>query len=52
MLAVKRSHPEADIRIIFMQDSKLNKKSKQRYSDWAARHGFPYAIAEVPKDWK
>ena len=51
MLAVKRSHPNADIRIIFMQDSKLNKKSKSRYSDWATRHGFPYSIGTVPREW-
>ncbi len=51
MLAVKRSHPGADIRLVFMADSKLNKRSKTRYSDWAIRHEFPYSIGHIPGSW-
>jgi len=53
MLRVKRSHPDLDIRMIFQRDNKI-KGTKMNYSDWAVRHGFPYAIGEkdeVIKIW-
>lgn len=53
MLRVKRSNPKLDIRMIFMRDNKI-KGTKMRYSDWAMRHGFPYAIGdkdEVIEQW-
>lgn len=51
MLAVKRMNPTLDIRIVFAVDNKLNKGSKSRYSDWCEKHGFPYAVGLVPKNW-
>jgi predicted nuclease of restriction endonuclease-like RecB superfamily len=51
LIAVKRDHPELDIRIIFQADNKLNKRARMRYSDWAAKHGFPFAVGEIPKEW-
>lgn len=42
--AVKKQHPEIDIRILFYS---INK----RWIKWAERHGFVYAIGEVPKEW-
>lgn len=44
MAAVKRQHPELDIRILF-----YSKKSKD--IRWAEKHGFPYAIETVPQSW-
>ncbi len=44
MVAVKRQHPELDIRIVF-----YSKKLKD--IKWAERYGFPYAIDEIPKEW-
>lgn len=44
MVAVKRQHPDLDIRIVF-----YSKKLKD--IKWAERHGFPYAIDEIPKEW-
>lgn len=44
MVAVKKQHPELDIRIIFYSLNKANIK-------WAERHGFKYAISKIPKEW-
>ena len=51
MIAVKKANPDLDIRLLFQNDNKLNKNSKSRYSDWAAKHGFPFAFKHVPIDW-
>lgn len=52
MRYVKQCNPDADIRLVFAADNKLRKDSKSRYSDWCVRNGFPYAIGQIPKDWK
>lgn len=52
MKAVKRKHPDLDIRIIFPSNNKLNKHSKTRYSDWCDNVGFPYHVGtQVPREW-
>lgn len=53
-LALKKQHPELDIRFLFQADNFLSKKSKTRYSEWALSKGFKYVIskeAKIPKDW-
>lgn len=44
MVAVKRLHPELDIRILFYSENK-------KYIKWATKNGFKYAIDTIPKDW-
>lgn len=55
MLAVKKQHPEYDIRFVFYSDrpfGALRKDgTKMTQSEWCLRHGFKYAIGEVPKEW-
>jgi len=51
LLAVRRSNPDVDIRIVFSQDNFLRKGSKTRYSDWAQKHGFLFAVGGIPKEW-
>jgi hypothetical protein len=51
LLSARECNPEADIRIVFQQDNRLNKNSRTRYSQWAERHGFRYAIGSVPIEW-
>ena len=55
MIAVKKAHPELDIRILFYSDGNVGPKRKDgtrmKQSDWAKRYGFPYAIKEIPDDW-
>lgn len=52
MIAVKKMHPDLDIRIVFMRgENKLTKNSKKTYMDWAAQHGFICADGVIPEDW-
>lgn len=51
MIAVKEQHPDLDIRIVFMADRPISKGSKTRPSDWATKHGFKFAINDIPKGW-
>jgi hypothetical protein len=44
MIAVKRQHPEIDLRILFYENRKAQIK-------WAERNGFRYAIGKIPDDW-
>ncbi len=44
MVAVKKMHPELDIRIIFYSTSKTNVR-------WALKHGFKFAFHQIPEDW-
>lgn len=49
--AVRRDNPDLDIRMLFAVDNKISKKHKMRYSDWADKYGFPYAVGGIPKSW-
>ena len=52
MIAVKKAHPELDIRFVFMRDNTLTKTSKTTYTMWAEKHGFPSCIyPDIPKSW-
>lgn len=44
MVAVKKQHPELDIRIVFYSASKTNIR-------WATKHGFKFAFHKIPEDW-
>ena len=52
MLAVKKQHPELDIRFIFQRNNTLTKRSKTTYGDWCDKHGFLWCIyPNLPEDW-
>ena len=44
MVAVKKLHPEMDIRILFYASNK-------KYIRWAEKNGFKYAFHTIPEDW-
>lgn len=44
MVAVKRLHPEIDLRILFYSHNNKNIK-------WAEKNGIKYAIDKIPKEW-
>lgn len=44
MVAVKKMHPELDIRLVFYSMSKV-------YVRWAEKHGFKWAVGEIPNEW-
>jgi len=51
MLIIKEEFPDLDIRLVFMRDNYLRKGSKTKYSDWARKHGYTYAIGDIPDEW-
>ena len=51
MINVFEQNPELDIRMLFQHDNKLNKRAKQRYSDWCDRRDIVYAVGKIPAGW-
>lgn len=51
MYAVKKAHPNLDIRMVFDRDNKIAKNSKMRYSDWCAKYGYMCAFGSIPDEW-
>lgn len=51
MRAVKRQHPELDIRFVFEDITKKIQNSKTTNAEWADRNGFPYAEGTIPLEW-
>ena len=51
-LAIKRQHPELDIRFVFENSNrKLRKGAKTRYYQWCNRHDFDYYDRIIPEEW-
>lgn len=44
MAAVKKQHPELDIRFIFYAKN-------AKYIKWCEKHSFRYAISTIPNEW-
>lgn len=52
LIAVRDTHDElSDLKIVFMRDNKIHRRSETRYSKWAEQNGFDYAINEIPERW-
>ena len=51
MIAVKKQHPELDIRFIFADGDKKVPGTKQTHGQWASRNGYKWADREVPEEW-
>lgn len=51
MVAVKKQHPELDIRFLFMMGDKKVPGTKQTHGEWASKNGFPWAEREIPEEW-
>ena len=50
-LAVREANPTVDIRLVFMSNNKIHKKSDTRYGDWADKHGFLWSVRSMPDAW-
>jgi len=48
---IRDQHPDLDIRFVFQYDNPITKGSKTKYSQWAEKQGFQWAIRYVPKAW-
>ena len=57
MRAVKKQHPEIDIRFVFMNAHKYASKNirkdgtRQTYAEWAESYGYLWAHKEMPEAW-
>jgi len=50
--AIREQHPEIDLRLVFQRDNIIKgTKNKTRYSEWASKLGFRFAIGSVPSAW-
>jgi len=51
-LAVKKQHPNLDIRFVFESSRrKLSKGAKTTYGQWCEKHGFQYYDRIIPQEW-
>lgn len=50
-LALKKQHPELDVRFVFMYPNRNMPKTKQTHETWATRNGFKWAIGSIPQAW-
>lgn len=51
-LAIKKQHPELDIRFVFSNaNAKLYKGAKSRYFEWCDKNGFLWAHRVIPESW-
>lgn len=51
-LAIKKQHPELDIRFVFSNaNAKLYKGAKTRYFEWCDKKGFLWSHRVIPESW-
>lgn len=51
LLAVIRENPSIDLRLAFAVNNKLNRHTETRYGDWCDKHGIPWCVGELPREW-
>jgi hypothetical protein len=51
MIAVKKEHPDLDIKMLFMRNNKLQKNSRTYYTDWCEQNGYDYAVGTFKEEW-
>lgn len=51
MIAVKKQHPELDIRFVFQSSATKVAGGKQTNADWARKNGFQHAEQRIPEEW-
>lgn len=51
-LAVKKQHPELDIRFVFWNaKAPLSKGAKSRYFEWCDKNGYLWSHRVIPEEW-
>jgi hypothetical protein len=51
MIAVKKQHPDLDLRLCFMSANKKVPGSKQTHGEWASKNGFKWCEGTLPEEW-
>ena len=49
--AVRKAHPELDIRFIFSNINSKVQRSKLTCGEWCEKHNFQYAQENIPIEW-
>ena len=50
--SIRAQFPKLDLRLVFQRDNVIpGTKNKTRYSEWAEKNGFKWALKVVPKSW-
>lgn len=52
MVAVKKAHPDLDIRFVFQGPFKIIPRTKMTHAQWAEKYGFPWChYQNIPLTW-
>lgn len=53
MVAVRKNHPDIDIRFLFSRNQKLYRGAKMTYTEWVERNNFNgwHVGREIPLEW-
>jgi hypothetical protein len=54
MMLLREQYPDRDIRMLFMRDNGIIRRSKTKYTDWCAKNGIKAAVdkdGKLPKEW-
>ena len=51
MVAIRKEHPDLDIRMLFMRDNRLTRRSATHYSDWCHKNDYTCAVGMPPDAW-
>ena len=52
MVAVKKAHPDLDIRFVFQGPFKIIPRTKMTHAQWAEKYGFPWChYHNIPLSW-
>ena len=52
MVAVKKAHPNLDIRFVFQGPFKIIPRTKMTHAQWAEKYGFPWChYQNIPLTW-
>ena len=49
--AVRKAHPDLDIRLVFYDQYKKVQGSNLRCYEWAVKYKFQFANKEIPEEW-
>lgn len=52
LIAIKKSNPELDIRLVFQRNNRIRRNSPVHYTDWAKANGFKHCVGtKLPAKW-
>lgn len=50
-LAIKKEHPDIDIRFVFMRADQKMPKLKSTHAQWATKNGYLFGDGKIPEEW-